>query len=368
PDKSRSYSNIKNMDEASQILKARYSSWFMRISPKEAFMAHCSNIQAFFENELNTDLLHSDIAFPLLKKLVQLGYQPAEKVFAEEIVKRYNEGTWESRKFLRSEGYLKYLNKKEKRTLKKDKDFRTLTDIRLPKILETEMAKRIVDKYVDTAEAKRVQSIRILEYHDIESEFREVEKKVPLHKVLDSNKILLFDDFTQDKVWIWYGANTTTRIKFYAKHLASRLRDKLRIGSDIIPVDEGFEPFIFKILIGLESPDYEEIEKTLERLDPASRALIREYHEKYKYIDFKLMEKGIRKIKSIMIEQQVNKVTIHRKYLQEIFNASLLLISEVDGYPSIRPEVLEYFESQRIFTKTYGNVLRFFKVPRYKFF
>lgn len=152
PEKSRSYINIKNMDEASQILGVRYSAWFMRISPKEAFMAHCSNIQAFFENELNTDLLHSDIAFPLLKKLVQLGYQPAEKVFAEEIVKRYNEGTRESRMFLRSEGYLKYLNKEEKRTLKKDKHFRTLTDIRLPKILEKEIAKRTLDKDIDTLE------------------------------------------------------------------------------------------------------------------------------------------------------------------------------------------------------------------------
>lgn len=119
-DKDRKVGNIKTMDEASQFARGRYSQWFTRISPEEEFMAHCSNIQAFFENNLNTDLLHSDIAFPLLKKLVSLGYQPAEGVFNKEIIKRYNEGTWRTRMFLKSEGYLKYLNREEKRILVKD--------------------------------------------------------------------------------------------------------------------------------------------------------------------------------------------------------------------------------------------------------
>ena len=60
---------------------------FRSNTPEEEFMAHCSNIQAFFENELNTDILHSDIAFPLLKKLVRLGYKPAEEVFNKRSLK-----------------------------------------------------------------------------------------------------------------------------------------------------------------------------------------------------------------------------------------------------------------------------------------
>jgi hypothetical protein len=119
-DKDNKDENIRTMDEASQIARRRYSQWFTRISPEEEFMAHCSNIQAFFENNLNTDLLHSDIAFPLLKKLVSSGYKPAEGVFNKEIIKRYNEGTWRTRLFLKSEGYLKYLNREEKRALVED--------------------------------------------------------------------------------------------------------------------------------------------------------------------------------------------------------------------------------------------------------
>lgn len=126
-DKGGRSEDIKNMDEASHRLRGGYSGWFTRISPEEEFMAHCSNIQAFFENDLNTDLLHSDIAFPLLRKLVSVGYKPAEGIFNKEIVKRYNEGTWETRWFLKSEGYLKYLNKEEKQALKKDELLESFT-------------------------------------------------------------------------------------------------------------------------------------------------------------------------------------------------------------------------------------------------
>ena len=87
------------------------------ISPEEEFMGHCSNIQAFFENGLNTDILHTNIAFPLLKKLVDQNFEPARRVFKQEIAVRFNEGTQNSRYFLNSGGYLNYLNEEEKQAL-----------------------------------------------------------------------------------------------------------------------------------------------------------------------------------------------------------------------------------------------------------
>jgi len=86
--------------------------------PKEEFQNHCSNVQMFFENGLNTDLLHSNIALPLLKELVNQGFEPARKVFKEEIAIRFNEGTANSRKFLMKGGYLDYLNSEEKQALR----------------------------------------------------------------------------------------------------------------------------------------------------------------------------------------------------------------------------------------------------------
>jgi hypothetical protein len=108
---------IKSIDEAVRVFKSTKKIRH-KISSKEEFMGHCSNIQAFFENELSTDILITDVAFPLLRELVDNGYEPAIRVFKDEIVKRYNAGTTSSRMFLSMQGYLFYLNEEEIQELK----------------------------------------------------------------------------------------------------------------------------------------------------------------------------------------------------------------------------------------------------------
>ncbi|MFX1479113.1 MAG: Rab family GTPase, partial [Promethearchaeota archaeon] len=78
---------------------------------------------AFFENGLNTDILHTNIAFPLLNALVREGFQPAQKIFKEEIARRFNEGTFNSRRFLYLQGYLNYLSREEKQILEGYEEF-----------------------------------------------------------------------------------------------------------------------------------------------------------------------------------------------------------------------------------------------------
>ncbi len=56
-------------------------------SSEEEFWAHCSNLQGWFEHSYDTHLLHSNLAFPLLKKLCEIGDLLAKKVFKEEIAK-----------------------------------------------------------------------------------------------------------------------------------------------------------------------------------------------------------------------------------------------------------------------------------------
>jgi len=53
------------------------------------------------------------LAFPLLKKLTEVGDPIALRVFREEIAKRYFEGNENVKKFLRIEGYLNYLTEEE---------------------------------------------------------------------------------------------------------------------------------------------------------------------------------------------------------------------------------------------------------------
>ena len=125
-DRIQDFDEIKSIDEAAEILDPsmyKMPGYLFKISPEEEFKAHCSNIQAFFENGLNTDILHSNVAFPLLKALVRQGFEPAKKVFTEEIAIRFNEGTSNSRRFLYLEGYLNFLTEEEKLALEGYNEF-----------------------------------------------------------------------------------------------------------------------------------------------------------------------------------------------------------------------------------------------------
>ncbi len=74
--------------------------------PRETiFWAHASNFQVWVENNYETNLLHSNISFPLLKRLWQLNVPIAVDVFKKEIIKRFKEGYLNTILFLLLEGY-----------------------------------------------------------------------------------------------------------------------------------------------------------------------------------------------------------------------------------------------------------------------
>ncbi|HEC38620.1 hypothetical protein LCGC14_1322490 [marine sediment metagenome] len=58
------------------------------IKPEEEFWGHCSNLQAWAENNYDTRLLRNNLAFPLLKKLTDFGAPLAKSILKQEIVKR----------------------------------------------------------------------------------------------------------------------------------------------------------------------------------------------------------------------------------------------------------------------------------------
>ena len=87
------------------------------ITPEEEFWAHSSNLQAWYENKYDSDLLHSNLSFPLLKKLTEVGDLLAKKVFKKEIIKRFEESEKslfvKTIGYLISQKYLKFLDKTE---------------------------------------------------------------------------------------------------------------------------------------------------------------------------------------------------------------------------------------------------------------
>ena len=84
-------------------------------------------------------------------------------------------------------------------------------------------------------------------------DFEEIEHKenVPLFELLDSDKIILFVDSHNAKVWIWQGKNTSTKMKFISSQTAHYIRDKHDVTYTLSSVDEREETAAFKIIVGL---------------------------------------------------------------------------------------------------------------------
>ena len=123
-----SFDEIESIDEASELSdhylidneiykeehgKLAFSPYSYDIPPETEFWGHCSNIQAWIENDYNTCILHSNIAFPLLKELTKAGDPKAKRVFKEEIAKRMSSGYYPTIKYLILEGYLFFLTIEE---------------------------------------------------------------------------------------------------------------------------------------------------------------------------------------------------------------------------------------------------------------
>ncbi|GAH27524.1 unnamed protein product, partial [marine sediment metagenome] len=66
------------------------------ITPEQEFWAHCSNLQTWAEHHYDTRLLHSNISFPLLRRLTEAGDPVAKQFFKDEIAERIKLGVlWE---------------------------------------------------------------------------------------------------------------------------------------------------------------------------------------------------------------------------------------------------------------------------------
>jgi Leucine-rich repeat (LRR) protein len=125
------YSEIDSIDEAAEVYKQTL--WQNRIvegpmarpsrfqnetiTAEQEFWGHCSNIQAWIENDYDTRILYRNMAFPLLKELMLAGEPKAKKVFKEEIAYRLESGYPNVVNYLLNEGYLNYLDEEELTTM-----------------------------------------------------------------------------------------------------------------------------------------------------------------------------------------------------------------------------------------------------------
>lgn len=91
-----------------------------KLTPEEEFVGHCSNMQMFAESGYNTQYLRANLAFPLLNVLTEAGDRNAQKVFKDEIGRRFLGGIPRIVIYLLEERYLEYLSYEERELLLKE--------------------------------------------------------------------------------------------------------------------------------------------------------------------------------------------------------------------------------------------------------
>jgi len=110
------FDEIDSIDEAADKLDKSLElagGYEPKIPTDVEFWGHCSNLQVWEENDYDTRLIHSNLAFPLLKRLTEEGDPKAKKVFKDEIGRRLASGFPPVIEFLTEEKYVDYLSKKE---------------------------------------------------------------------------------------------------------------------------------------------------------------------------------------------------------------------------------------------------------------
>ncbi|NVM54294.1 MAG: leucine-rich repeat domain-containing protein [Candidatus Helarchaeota archaeon] len=122
-DKISSFDEIDSIDEAAEKMEKRPHQNF-EIPSETEFWGHCSNLQVWAEHDYDTRLLHRNIAFPLLKRLSDIGDVIARRVFKEEIIKRLLTGTKSVLIFLKD--YLQYIPRENLIELFDDSQFYSL--------------------------------------------------------------------------------------------------------------------------------------------------------------------------------------------------------------------------------------------------
>ena len=125
------YDEIESIDETANVYKNHiYQNRIVRgpmaapvrdqshdITPEQEFWGHCSNLQAWVENDYDTRILMSNISFPLLRVLSKAGDPKARKVYKEEIALRLESGYPSVVQYLLVQGYITEFTPEEFETI-----------------------------------------------------------------------------------------------------------------------------------------------------------------------------------------------------------------------------------------------------------
>lgn len=125
------YDSIESIDEAMEIYSKEHEHNRTILDPETEFWGHCSNIQVWAENNYDTRLLDSRLAFPLLKRLAEAGDPLAMAMFKEEVIKRLESGYHSVVLYLLKRNFLEYFTLEEIEAIEitpREKTLKRMTD------------------------------------------------------------------------------------------------------------------------------------------------------------------------------------------------------------------------------------------------
>lgn len=118
-----------SIDALKPIYGTRHEMDSSLIEPETEFFGHCSNLEAWAENDYDTRILEKRLAFPLLKELAKAGDPTARQKFVEEVARRFITGNKSVRTYLIIQDYVKYLSDNEFETIIREMNQEDLYDL-----------------------------------------------------------------------------------------------------------------------------------------------------------------------------------------------------------------------------------------------
>ena len=181
---------VDSIDEASEKLNWNIDGQEgveYNIDPESEFWGHCSNLQAWYENDYDTRLLHSNLAFPLLKKLTEVGDLLAKKVFKEEIALRFESRYPVVISYIIRTGLLNYLDQVEREYLL-ERNFLSILKDREKIFEDTDSNLEGFNCLIELIEGTKLVNIYLTQLFEIIDNFPNRDKYFAFFKIMKSIK------------------------------------------------------------------------------------------------------------------------------------------------------------------------------------
>ena len=229
-----SIEDLKSIDESEIIMDSsrsgvQISEQEPTISPEVEFWGHCSLLQVWYENGYNTGLIPSKLAFPLLRALVDAGDPRAQRVFADEIARRFDSGYPPVMLYLIENDYLSYLTPQQIESLNYTKQLRIPDSTRIPdslNVLDGEdriwVLRYFLDYFSPQTAKDYISKVQILKMFRMENQIARCFENAL--KIFPDNEELIF---------------------FYKRHLREKIPEQNKVNSLGLP-NEIFEDFMKK--------------------------------------------------------------------------------------------------------------------------